>query len=250
MTGRDRTVIVIVLSIAAVAAAWMLLIQPKRSQAGRLGAQITTEQRQLQAQETEVAAGEQARREYSSYYNELSRLGEAVPSGDDVPALIYQLQGAARRSGIDFRSLVLSSGGAAPAATTPATGAAATSTAALPPGVVIGTAGLPEEPFTLSFNGSFFHLAAFLGRIQRFVRATDNAVSVSGRLMTVNSVSFSPGPAGFPQITTTLDVTTYLVPGALTKGSLSAPATTTTVPTTGSDSTPAAIPSAVIPAVR
>lgn len=214
MTGRDRTVIVVVLALAAVAASWILLIQPKRSQADRLGGQITAEQRELQVQESEVAAGEQARREYATYYTELSRLGEAVPADDDVPALIYQLQGAARRAGIDFRSLVLSSGVAAQAAPTPTAGAAATSAATLPPGVVIGSAGLPEEPFTLSFNGSFFDLADFLGRIQRFVRATNDEVSVSGRLMTVNSVSFSAGPAGFPQITTTLNVTTYLVPGS------------------------------------
>ena len=36
MTGRDRTVIVVVLALAAVAAGWFFVVSPKRSQASSL----------------------------------------------------------------------------------------------------------------------------------------------------------------------------------------------------------------------
>ncbi len=44
--------------------------------------------------------------------------------------------------------------------------------------------------------------------------ATNNRVSVSGRLITLNAVNLAAGAAGFPQITATISATTYLVPAA------------------------------------
>ena len=38
-------------------------------------------------------------------------------------------------------------------------------TPSLPPGAVAGPAGFPIEPFTFTFQGSFFHLANFFGRL-------------------------------------------------------------------------------------
>jgi hypothetical protein len=86
------------------------------------------------------------------------------------------------------------------------------STATLPPGATVGPAGFPTEPFTFTFRGNFFHLADFFNRLQRFVVATNNRVSVSGRLMTLNAITLGPGPEGFPQITALISATTFLVP--------------------------------------
>lgn len=232
MTERDRKVLTAVIVLAAIVGAWLLFIAPKRSEAGRLGTQISAEQRQLTAEQAAVAGGEAARSQYKAYSSQLSRLSEAVPSDDDVPQLIYEVQGAAQAAGVDFRSLALAQS-ASPAATTPAppaagsagvasstatagttaagTTAGATSTG-LPPGVSLSPTGLPEEPFNFTFNGSFFHLSDFLGRLQRFVTATEHRIKVSGRLMTLNSISLAAGPQGFPQIAATVNATTYLVP--------------------------------------
>ena len=61
MTARDRIVIVVVLAIAAVAAAWVFVVSPKRSQASSLNGQIATEQSQLDTVSSQVAAGKAAR---------------------------------------------------------------------------------------------------------------------------------------------------------------------------------------------
>lgn len=211
MTRRDRIVIVVVVALVAIVGSWLLVIQPKRDEAGRLGTQIGTEQSQLATAQSQIAAGQAAKRNYPTYYTSLARLGEAVPSDDNVPSLIYQLQGAAGQTSVDFHNFVLSPSGAT--STPVSSGSAAQgATATLPPGATVGAAGLPIEPFTLTFNGNFFRLASFLGRVQRFVTATDRQISVRGRLMTLNGISLGPGPGGFPQITVTINVTAYLSP--------------------------------------
>lgn len=255
MSARDRTVLAVICGVVAILAPWLLVIQPKRDEAAKLGTQITAEQSQLNSARSQLAAGAAARAAFASSYTTLVRLGEAVPTDDNTPSLIYQLQAAARRTGVDFESLTFnagSSGGSAPPSA--AAGASAqASSASLPPGATIGAAGFPIEPFTFTFQGNFFHLANFLGRLQRFVVAGNQHLSVSGRLMTLNSISLGAGSAGFPQITATISATTYLLPasqGLLNGATPAGPAaaSTQTVSTPGS-TTPAA-PAVVTPPLR
>jgi hypothetical protein len=106
------------------------------------------------------------------------------------------------------------------------------------------------EPFSFTFQGSFFHLANFFERLQRFVVATDKRLSVSGRLMTLNAFSFSPGPQGFPQISASVSATTYLVPAAqgLTNGATpSGPSSTPTGQSVSSSSGVSPTPSGASP---
>ena len=99
VTARDRTVIGVVLSLIAVVAVWLLVIQPKRDQASKLGNEIATAQSQLDQARQQVAAGLAAKSEFAKDYTTLARLGEAVPADDNVPSLIIQLQHAASRDG-------------------------------------------------------------------------------------------------------------------------------------------------------
>jgi hypothetical protein len=75
-------------------------------------------------------------------------------------------------------------------------------------------------PFTFSFDGSFFHLADFFHRLQQFVVATNKRIAISGRLMTLDGISFGAGQGGFPNITATVAATTFLEPAdqGLTNG--------------------------------
>jgi hypothetical protein len=209
-------VILVVVVVAAVVGAWLLVIQPKRDQAAKLGGQVSAAQSQLNGARADVAQGEIARRQFGSAYAELAKLGEAVPADDSVPSLIYQLQSAASAAGVDFRSLQLNNNSSASTPTTSGSGssAAKNANASLPPGVTVGSAGFPAEQFTFTFRGNFFHLADFFNRLQRFVVASNNRISVRGRLMTLNALNLAPGTGGFPQITATVSATTYLVPAS------------------------------------
>jgi hypothetical protein len=254
VTRRDRIVILVVLVLGAVVGSWLLVIQPKRDQASQLGAQVTAQQSQLSAALAQVAAGETAKRAYAGYYTSLARLGEAVPADDNVPSLIYQLQNAAASTKVNFQNFVLVPGGSSAAPAAGSTSATQVSTATLPPGATVGAAGLPIEPFTLTFTGNFFHLATFLGRVQRFVTATDRQISVRGRLLTLNGINIGPAPAGFPQISVTINATSYLAPvaqGVLAGGTPSGPAAGSGQPAVGTGSSPSSFPTAtVVPTVR
>jgi hypothetical protein len=205
--------------VAALAGGWFLVLAPKRSEASKLQSQITAAQSELSSVEAQVTQGEAAKATFSREYAALARLGEAVPQDDDVPSLMYQIQTAASKTGVDFRTLSLTSSGTS-AATAPTPGPGGVAAPQLPPGATVGPAGFPTEPFTFTFQGNFFHLSDFFLRLQRFVVATNKRVAVSGRLMTLNAISFGPGGRGFPQISAQVSATTYLVPAGegLTNG--------------------------------
>jgi Tfp pilus assembly protein PilO len=222
-----------------------MVIAPKRSDANKLQSEITTAQSQLAQAQAQVASGETAKKSYRSLYTSLARLGEAVPTDDDVPSLIYQLQSAANTTKVDFQDFVLTpgTGGSAtpPPAATGATGAtgiagaAGAATGALAPGVEYGVAGIPIEPFTLTFNGNYFHLADFIRRIEHFVDSKNNQIVVRGRLMTLNAISIGPASQGFPEVAVSISATTYIDPAT---PSIAAPTTSNT--SSVSNSNPAA----------
>jgi hypothetical protein len=272
VTTRDRMVIIVVLAVGAIVASWMLVVSPKRQQAGSLSTQISSEQSQLDSARSQVAAGEAAKSAFAGQYAQLAKLGEAVPPDDDVPSLIYQVQSAAQAAHVNFRGLQLTggSGGATTPSTssTPSSGSSSKSSsssssgssssssvataAPLPPGATVGPAGLPTEQFTFTLAGNFFHLANFFNRLQNFVISRDSTLLISGRLMTINAINLTPGPNGFPQITASVSATTYIVPpteGPLGGATPAGPGTASPAPapSTGSSTTP---PAAAIAPVR
>lgn len=261
MSARDRTILGVICLVAAIVAPWILVIQPKRDQAAKLQRQIDAEQSQLSGVRGELAQGAAAKAAFASSYATLVRLGEAVPTDDNTPSLIYELQAAAHGSKINFLGLTFnagSGGSAAPAAappptTKPGTSAASTqpTAATLPPGAVIGPAGFPVEPFTFTFQGSFFNLAGFIGRLQKFVTSNNQNVSVSGRLMTLNAITLGPGAQGFPQISATISASTYLLPasqGLLNGATPAGPASSSTQTVSNTSSSGSGTPAAVVTA--
>ncbi len=231
---------------------------------------MKSEQQRLDTAATTVAAGLAAKRAYPANYATVARLGEAVPTDDQVPSLVVQVNAAARGTGVDFRALKLSAGsGSTPAPPPPTTSpdsksgdqksgkdssssgsttsAAATQTAAAatPPGTVVGAAGFPTMPFAFTFEGSFFKLSDFFGRLQRFIVATNRRVGVSGRLLTIDGIGLGPGRNGFPQVKAGVSATAYLLPadqgltGGATPGAPAAggQAASTSAPATGAAAT-------------
>ena len=247
LTPRDRMVLIVVVIAAAIIGAWLLVIQPKRSEASKLGDQLKTAQTQLLTAQQQVQAGLAAKGSFASSYTEMARLGEAVPADDNVPSMILQLQNAATTDHVDFRTLNISADSSASStAATPASTTQAV-TAALPPGAVVGPAGFPIESFTFTFRGNFFHLSSFLGRVQRFVITRNKQVTVSGRLLSLNAISLGAGPSGFPQIAATISATAYLVPAAqgVMAGATAAGPSTGSASETASTSSTSGTPAAV-----
>jgi hypothetical protein len=224
VTARDRIVLLVVVACAALGGFWFGVLAPKRDQVKKVDAELATQQERLDKARAGASAAQSARAHYNSDYATVARLGKAVPTDDDVPSLVYQLESAAVGSKVDFRSLKLTPG--APSATATAGGAAsgaaagasgsssATQAAAatLPPGSSVGSAGFPTLPFSFVFDGSFFSMERFLRNVDRFVRLQDGQLMVSGRLLSVDGISLSAGREGFPSVKATLAATAYLLP--------------------------------------
>lgn len=236
MTARDRIVIALVLVAGFVAAGWFFVLAPQREEAASLAGQIAVQRQTLDGALAEVQAGISAKRTYARDYATVARLGAAVPDDDNTASLLLQIEQAAKASDIDFRSLKAGGGsGAAAPPPPPADPAAATqaTTATLPPGAAVGSAGFPTMPFTFTFTGDFFDLSDFVGRLERFLVVRNRALAVSGRFMTLDGIAFNAAPSGFPKIQASVAATTYLVPATqgLTNGATpSGPAPTTTPP--------------------
>ena len=240
MSRRNTILLSAVAAIAAIAAYWMLALSPKREQATKISASIAKKQEGLQAAKAELATNEQAKSGYKANYTLIARLGKAVPADDDVRSLLVQLNSAAGRSKVDFRSIALGAGAAPTAATEGASTAAPT-----PPGSTsIGTAGFAQMPFTFSFKGSFFSLGDFLKRVDRFVAVKQQRMDVTGRLMVMDKISLLADGSGFPNMRAQIGATTYLLPSTqgLTAGATEAG------PGTGKGTTPAAPATSATPA--
>lgn len=274
MTRRDRVALTVVAVAVALAAYWFLLFAPKREEAARLQGQVAQQRQRLQTAEANLAASQAARSSYAANYTAVARLGKAVPADDDVPSLVYQLDSSANASTVDFQSIKLeggspgstpapaapipppsgSSSGASTASTptsaTPGAPAAPTqaATAALPPGAVVGPAGLATMPFTFAFNGSFRQLSDFFGRVQRYIDADARRVTATGRLLTLNSISLTFSGRGYPHLKANVSATAYLLPaseGLLNGASPTAPpqgaAQPASSPGSASPTTPATV---------
>ncbi|MGI8579541.1 MAG: hypothetical protein ACR2K9_03180 [Solirubrobacteraceae bacterium] len=214
---RDRIVVLVLVAAASVAGFWFLVFEPKRAEASKLATALSGIRQQEAASQQEIAAGLAARSSYGRDYGTIARLGEAVPADDNGPSLVYQLDSAAKRSGVDFRSLKLSPGTAGSSASTTGTPSATqAASATLPPGAAVGPAGFPTMPFELGFDGSFFHMSDFFRRLDAFVDVNSNSkrVAVSGRLLTINGISLTASRHGFPAVKATVSANAYLVPAA------------------------------------
>jgi hypothetical protein len=120
MKSSDRAILLAVAITGAIAVFWFLLLAPKREETAKLGDQITQLRDSVDAANQEVAAAEQARKNFDSNYRRLVVLGKAVPSDSDTPSLMTQIQHVSVRSNVNFRSIVLGdASGAAAAAPAP-----------------------------------------------------------------------------------------------------------------------------------
>jgi len=217
--SRNLT-IVAVLAVAALAIAfWALALSPKREEAAKLADEVEQVDFSLSQHREEIAEAEEARREFPRDYQQLVVLGKAVPSDDDTPSLLIQVSSIAERMGVEFQTIELDSPSGSGEATPAPTGAGETPVSAteaaaalLPLGASIGPAGLAAMPYTLTFEGSFFKVADFIKGLDKLVKTESNGVVVDGRLMTLDGFALEAGDPGFPSLSATFAVTTYLTP--------------------------------------
>jgi hypothetical protein len=191
MSTRDRLVLMGIAALAVLGAVWMLAVSPARQQASKLGGEVAAVQGQLATAQTEVAQARGAQRSYRTAYASLVSLGKAVPVAAEVPGLIYAIDQVANHKKVQFSSISAtgSSGGAA--------GGSATSSSATASASNALSAGFQQLPFTFVFSGSYADLGRLLTQLESFtVQSSAGALRVSGRLLTIQSITLGTTPGG------------------------------------------------------
>jgi hypothetical protein len=207
LTSRDRYILIGLLVVATLGAYWMLGLAPKRDKAAKLDKDIAAAQQQLDHARQEKISFARAQVAFPRMYASVGRLGKAVPSDDEVPSLLVQLNHAAADANVDFRSVELKADqlGQPPAASAPAPAPAAGATGATGAEGATGATGAtgssisgtatvaPPEfqklPFEYKFEGGFYSLANLIHNVNALVESRNQALAVAGRLVTVEGFS-------------------------------------------------------------
>lgn len=217
MSFSNRVIVVMLAIVVLAIAFWMLLLSPKRDEVTKLDAQVAQQEETLGQHRSEAQRGREAARNFPSEYQQLVVLGKAAPAEDDTASLLVQLNRIAGHTRVRFEDFTLTGSGSEEAAEAPVEGESASPTevaaSRLPLGASIGPAGLAAMPYTLTFNGSFFHIADFIHGLDSLVKTKNAEVEVTGRLITINGFNLKPNPSkGFPYLEAEFTVTTFLVP--------------------------------------
>ena len=221
--GKSTKVVIGAMLLVTVLATafWILALSPKRDEASKLDTEVKQLKSSLSQHEAEIATSEEARRHFPADYEHLVVLGKAVPSDDETPSLLVQLNHIADKADVRFQTLSLEAAGseseaeASSLSTASGEPVSATEAAAslMPLGASVGPAGLAVMPYQLTFTGSFFKIADFIEGLDSLVKTTNEKVGVDGRLITINGFSLGEeSEAKFPQLEANFSVTTYLTP--------------------------------------
>lgn len=215
---RAKLALVIAGPLVLLVGGWMLLVGPQRSKAADLADQVASVQ--LKVEQAQIASAHPPKPE-PIRAADIFRLAKAMPDAPDMPGIILQLNQVAEDSGIQFTSIM------------PHT-----------PSTPDGDKGYQEMQIDLSFEGNFYGLSDFLYRLRNLVGVHGGELDATGRLFSVETLTFSEGKPAFPSINAnlTLDAFIYgsvdgqssspVIPAA---GATTTTATTTTTTTTSSD---------------
>jgi hypothetical protein len=252
MSTRDRLVLIAIAALAVLGAAWMLAVSPAREQASTLGSEVATARGALAAAQSESSSARNAQQRYRTAYASLANLGKAVPTSAEVPALMYAIDQASDRKKVEFTSIT-SGGSGGSGSGSGGSPAAATASSAF-----------TQMPFTFVFDGSYRGLCRLLSQLEGFtVQSRTGAVRVSGRLLTIQSITLGAPPSGASgssgqgaakassAMTWTITATAYVLPagqGASGGAGPSGPAGAAAQPassSSGAGSSPATAPAVV-----
>jgi hypothetical protein len=179
-----------------------LLVLPQRSEASKLAKEIDSTDTQI----TQARALAEQKPAQPIRYADLFKLVKAMPDQVDMTGIILQLQQTATDSGISFESIQ-------------------------PTGATLGN-GYAEVPIQVTFNGNYFSVTDFLFRLRNLVAVRGGALNATGRMFSIDTLDFSAGLGGFPQISARLTINAYVYGSNIgTAGSSSTPPPTTTATT-------------------
>ena len=209
-TNPTVLLVLIVLGVVVLGVAgYFGLIPPQGAKLKRIQADEATAQAALDDYNHKVLV---ARTAPKIRVADVYRLAKAMPSSTDMPDLVLELSQLARDTGIRFDSI------------------------SPQPAIPIGS--FTVLPISVTFNGTFYDLADLLYRLRSLVNVHGGRLDATGRLFTVDTLSFGESPLKFPRIQATLVIDAFVYGTGVPAASVPVtPTTTTTGETTTSSTT-------------
>jgi Tfp pilus assembly protein PilO len=193
-------------------AGYLVLISPQRSKSADLAREAEAIEAQIQALRTSNA---RVRNVEPIRVADLFRVSKAMPTTDDMPSVLLELNRIARETGIRFESIT--------------------------PQDPADAGGYLRRPIDLVFDGNFYELSDFLYRLRSLVRVRGGKLEATGRLFSVNSLNFTESENDFPRIKATLNISAYVYgTGAATPATPAQPAPAQPAPAQPAPSPPPA----------
>ena len=195
-------------ALVVAVAGWFLLVSPQRSRGVQLDEEITA----IEAQITLArAASVKAEDVQPIKVADLFRLTKAMPNDIDMSGVLLELNRIASETGIGFESIA--------------------------PGPTTTVGQFRVQPTELVFVGNFYTLSDFLYRLRTLVNVQRGKLIATGRLFSVENLTFTEGDGGFPAIKAVLRVSAYLYGAGPTPGAPPPAVTPATGETTSTDTT-------------
>jgi type IV pilus assembly PilO-like protein len=202
--------------VIALVAGWFVAIAPKRSDAAKLATQIGDTRAQIAARE--ASRSQPPATAPAIRVADLFRLSRAMPNRADVPGVLLQLSRVAVETGVVFQSIT--------------------------PHDPVQLGFYQQIGINLVFEGRFYDLSDFLYRLRNLVGVHEGVLNATGRLFSVDSISFDQGTLQFPQVKATLTISAFV----FGDGTAAPVPTATSALSAASLSTPVAESSQPIPA--
>jgi type IV pilus assembly protein PilO len=200
---RDIYIVGALVAVLVMAGYWFFVLSPLRTKVADTQAQIDAAQTQLITLQAKMSQMAQSRDEAKRNQARLLELSKMLPSGEEVPSLLLQIQDLATESGIVFMTMT--------------------------PSKATSAGSYETVPLSLQFQGTYFDVNDFLYRAEQLAAAP-------GRLLSVQNLSLKPTGTITVGVSPTLDVSITML-AYKTAGAAAVPTTpgapTTTPPKAG-----------------
>jgi hypothetical protein len=209
-----KVALLVIAVVVALVAGWFLVVAPKRSEVSSLKKQIDDTQAEIAlAQGVQTPSAPPPIR-----VADLFKLSRAMPNTADIPGVILQLSRVAEETGVKFQAIT--------------------------PHDPVQYGAYQQVAVDLSFEGRFYDLSDFLYRLRNLVSVHEGVLKATGRLFTVDSITFNQGEASFPQVKATLTVSAYVFGTGTAPPVPSGLSPATTAPVTPAIASPQPVPAA------
>jgi Pilus assembly protein, PilO len=187
LSGRSLLIVAGAVVLLYTAAVWMLMVSPKRAEAGSAKADLAAAETRL----IEAQAVATRPRGNATPVADVFRLARAMPASSDQPGLVLEITRLARQSGVQLNSIT--------------------------PLEPVAEAGGPALiPITVSISGSYGKITRFLARTRALVKVRHGKIHARGRLLSVQSVALAEAVGdGFPKLDATIALDAYVYDGPI-----------------------------------